>query len=335
MNRESTRVLCLSVHYYRVSAFFSHARGNETTDSIHLTFRLYSQDRFMNPGPAPRPPVTTRLNYTPAVNNVPGNASTPIMSPSNVMYTSSNSSLKDLSKNGPPSQGALAVIKEGWARVKEEGFIKGVFWNEKWLVLRETQLDFHKTTNSPKISFTITLKDVTAVTRSENYPYSFEISRLANPGSASGIGVRDAAVKTLICKLDTDDEVYEWIDRIYERCPNMGGVSNPTNFLHQVHVGFDQNTGGFVGLPPEWEKLLTNSAISQEDYKKNPQAVIEVLDFYQHKVLKKSDDGNLPLRPSYSNESSSSVSVFLSYLSLPPALEGGVRNGGHVSFARY
>jgi hypothetical protein len=33
---------------------------------------------------------------------------------------------------------------------------------------------------------------------------------------------------------------------------------------HRVHVGFDPNTGAFVGLPPEWEKLLTSSAITKE-----------------------------------------------------------------------
>lgn len=60
----------------------------------------------------------------------------------------------------------------------------------------------------------------------------------------------------------------------------MGGVSNPTNFSHAVHVGFDPQTGEFVGLPPEWSKLLNSSAITKEDYERNPQAVFEVLDFY-------------------------------------------------------
>jgi protein-serine/threonine kinase len=91
---------------------------------------------------------------------------------------------------------------------------------------------------------------------------------------------RDVPTKTITCEVKSDDEIYEWIDKIYERCPGMGGVSNPTNFSHRVHVGFDPQTGAFVGLPPEWEKLLTASAITKEDYKKNPQAVIEVLEFY-------------------------------------------------------
>jgi hypothetical protein len=58
------------------------------------------------------------------------------------------------------------------------------------------------------------------------------------------------------------------------------GVSNPTNFVHQVHVGFDPVSGAFTGMPEQWTKLLTTSAITREDYVKNPQAVLDVLKYY-------------------------------------------------------
>lgn len=233
----------------------------------------------MNPGPAPRPPQTPtqpRLNYTPAVNNIPGNMSAHSLNSAQTIHNSrSQTSLTEVARRETgASGGALSVIKEGTALVKEEGFVSGLMFSKKYLVLRERQLDFHKASNSTKLSFTIHLKDVTHVTRSEQ-GMAFEITRLQN-----GSTPRDGPTKTVICKVDTDDEVYSWIDNIYERCPNMGGVSNPTNFSHKVHVGFDQKSGAFVGLPPEWERLLTNSAISKEDYKKNPKAVIEVLNFY-------------------------------------------------------
>jgi hypothetical protein len=64
------------------------------------------------------------------------------------------------------------------------------------------------------------------------------------------------------------------------------GVSNPTNFTHKVHVGFDPLSGGFTGLPDEWAKLLNASAITKEDYAKNPQAVIEVLEFYSKETAR-------------------------------------------------
>ncbi|CAG8436827.1 22207_t:CDS:2 [Rhizophagus irregularis] len=64
-----------------------------------------------------------------------------------------------------------------------------------------------------------------------------------------------------------------------ERSP-LSGVSNPTNFVHNVHVGFDPVSGMFTGMPEQWTKLLTASAITKEDYEKDPQAVYEVLEFY-------------------------------------------------------
>lgn len=233
-----------------------------------------------------------RLNLTPAISNIPGNMSAMSLSPGG--YNGSTTSLTNLVGEKVGSGGSLSVVKEGFARVKMDGMLSFV-WTEKYLILRENQLDFHKTYNSPKISFSISLREVTNVTRSETYPLSFEITRLSSAAAGA-----PGAPKTVICKVDTDDQIYAWIDSIYERCPGMGGVSNPTNFSHQVHVGFDPVTGAFLGLPPEWEKLLTNSAISKEDYSKNPTAVIEVLNFYTEKLVK----GGQASNNSYANMSS-------------------------------
>ena len=173
--------------------------------------------------------------------------------------------------------GGVAILKEGPARCKD-----GLMFKQRYLVLRAFQLDFQKSQDG-KVSSSIQLKDVTNVCRSENTRLSFEITRVANAGIAPGASpaaIRELPQKTVICQLATDDEIYDWIDAIYSRCPGMGGVSNPTNFSHRVHVGFDPVNGSFVGLPTEWERLLTASAITKEDYKKHPQAVIEVLEFY-------------------------------------------------------
>lgn len=175
-------------------------------------------------------------------------------------------------------QGGVAVIKEGWASVKEgKNFISP--WKQKWLILRKEALDFHKT-DGGKLAYQIVLKDVLGVSRVEAAGTIFEIKRTLN-GSSNNPGDDDGqGSKTLQIKVKGDDELYDWIDFIYARCPGMGGVSNPTNFSHSVHVGFDPQTGEFVGLPPEWSKLLNSSAITKEDYERNPQAVFEVLEFY-------------------------------------------------------
>ncbi|KAF2488599.1 Pkinase-domain-containing protein [Lophium mytilinum] len=248
---------------------------------------VYSRDQFMNPGPAPRPPTDRpRLALTPNTNNLPGNMSgLSLQSPG---FNNSSTSLLQRTQS-EKSMGTYQVVKDGWAKVKDEGLFKGMIWSDKFLVLREFQLDFMKSNNSPKVSFTIQLRDVTSVTRSDNFPFSFEISRTTNTSNGAS-PPRDAPTKVITCKVNTDDEVYSWIDSIYQRCPSMGGVSNPTNFTHRVHVGFDPTTGAFVGLPVEWEKLLTASAITKDDYAKNPKAVLEVLEFYTEKLVKRADD---------------------------------------------
>lgn len=35
-------------------------------------------------------------------------------------------------------------------------------------------------------------------------------------------------------------------------------ISKPTHFEHRVHAGYDTKTGKFVGLPPQWEQLISN-----------------------------------------------------------------------------
>lgn len=175
------------------------------------------------------------------------------------------------------SNGENTVVKHGQAKVKEEGagFMKQ-FWNERFLVLREKQLDFLKSEAATKVAMTIYLKEVSNVTRSDSYPYSVELTKEDN--------------KIWILKFDTDNDVYSWIDSIYGRCPSMGGVSHPTGFSHRVHVGFDPVTGGFVGLPVEWERLLKGSALTKDDMAKNPQAVMEVLQFYSDKMVPRAQD---------------------------------------------
>ncbi|KAK2776719.1 Protein kinase [Onygenales sp. PD_12] len=247
---------------------------------------VYGREQFMNPGPAPRPPVDRpRVNTSSStISNAPttfgqmslNSPSTPTLS---VFPNSSQLSLSQ-TKTNLSSMGGVTVIKEGYVRCKEDKFLAS--WNQRYLILREFRLDFLKN-ETGKVVLSIQLSNVTGVTRSEDSKMAFEITRIANPkdaNSRNAIITRDVPTKTITCEVKNDDEIYEWIDKIYERCPGMGGVSNPTNFSHRVHVGFDPQTGAFVGLPAEWEKLLSTSAITKEDYKKNPQAVIEALEFY-------------------------------------------------------
>ncbi|CAG9826234.1 unnamed protein product [Diabrotica balteata] len=59
-------------------------------------------------------------------------------------------------------------------------------------------------------------------------------------------------------------------------------ISYPTNFEHTVHVGFDPVSGEFTGMPEAWSRLLMNSNISKQEQKNNPQAVLDVLNWYDN-----------------------------------------------------
>uniref|UniRef100_A0A8D3B1C6 non-specific serine/threonine protein kinase n=1 Tax=Scophthalmus maximus TaxID=52904 RepID=A0A8D3B1C6_SCOMX len=63
-------------------------------------------------------------------------------------------------------------------------------------------------------------------------------------------------------------------------------ISPPSDFEHTIHVGFDAVTGEFtvsfhcLGMPEQWARLLQTSNITKSEQKKNPQAVLDVLKFY-------------------------------------------------------
>ncbi|KAM7220755.1 Pkinase domain containing protein [Rhypophila decipiens] len=249
---------------------------------------IYTSGQFMNPGPAPRPPTDKpRLGLTPNT-NLPGSMSNlSLRSPASSTYSGSTIALPiSRQSSANDGMGGVAIIKQGWANVKES---KNLFnpWKNKFLILRKESLDFHKAEGS-KVAYTLYLKDVINVGRVEAAGAIFEIKRHKD-GASTSPGEDDSGVRTLQIRVKADDELYEWVDFIYARCPGMGGVSNPTNFSHAVHVGFDPQTGEFVGLPPEWSKLLNSSAITKEDYERNPQAVFEVLDFYSD-LTKRADN---------------------------------------------
>ncbi|VVC27668.1 CRIB domain,Protein kinase, ATP binding site,p21 activated kinase binding domain,Serine/threonine-protein [Cinara cedri] len=69
-------------------------------------------------------------------------------------------------------------------------------------------------------------------------------------------------------------------------CEDKPEISYPTNFEHTMHVGFDAHTGEFTlpykGMPEAWTRLLITSNISKQEQKKNPQAVLDVLNWFDN-----------------------------------------------------
>ncbi|THH17681.1 hypothetical protein EW146_g3185 [Bondarzewia mesenterica] len=169
-----------------------------------------------------------------------------------------------------------SIIRSGPVGFKEDTFASWI-WREKFLVLKEQSLSIHKNespstcpptdighTGSSLPQNIIQLRDLSNIERTDLKPYCLLL---------------ETKDKRYYLALKGDEELYGWQDDIYSRSP-LSGVSNPTNFVHKVHVGFDPVSGAFTGMPEQWSKLLTKSAITREDYQRDPQAVLDVLEFY-------------------------------------------------------
>jgi protein-serine/threonine kinase len=212
-----------------------------------------------------------------SLNNSMSNMS--IASPVSSTYSGSTIALpiSRQASNTFDGSGGVSIIKQGYVGLPSKNPFQQ--WKSRYLILRQDILDFHKNENGKGL-YKIQLSDVISVDRvpDDNGDPVFEIRRNLTNSYPGPPGDDENGVRSLRICVKTDDELYEWIDCIYARCP--GGVSNPSNFSHAVHVGFNPQTGQFTGLPEEWTRLLNSSAITKEDVEKNPQAVFEVLDFY-------------------------------------------------------
>ncbi|KAF2680896.1 Pkinase-domain-containing protein [Lentithecium fluviatile CBS 122367] len=72
--------------------------------------------------------------------------------------------------------------------------------------------------------------------------------------------------------------------------PRRPTISTPTNPMHVTHVSIDNETGEFTGLPKEWQRMLQQNGITEQEQKQHPQAVMDVVTFYKDNAEKNGDD---------------------------------------------
>ncbi|KAI9795252.1 MAG: signal transducing kinase of the PAK [Piccolia ochrophora] len=72
--------------------------------------------------------------------------------------------------------------------------------------------------------------------------------------------------------------------------PRRINISHPENPVHVTHVGYDNRTGQFTGLPKEWQRMLQESGITRKEQEQNPQTIMDIVTFYKD-TQGKGDDG--------------------------------------------
>ena len=125
------------------------------------------------------------------------------------------------------SSTTTVVRKRGYLLLKDSG-IRSFIWSRKFLQLRDQMVTIHKNEQTYQALGIILLRDVEKVERNDLKEFAFSVI------------TRDKSYN-FACENDT--ELYSWIEEIYSRSPV--GFSTPTNFSHNVHVGFDPISGKF------------------------------------------------------------------------------------------
>ena len=72
--------------------------------------------------------------------------------------------------------------------------------------------------------------------------------------------------------------------RLFQKKRKRIDISEPQNFEHRFHTGYDSKTGKFLGLPPQWEALLGIERESQ----KRPKPIVDPEIITQVSPLRKS-----------------------------------------------
>ncbi|WFD28370.1 non-specific serine/threonine protein kinase [Malassezia nana] len=89
------------------------------------------------------------------------------------------------------------------------------------------------------------------------------------------VGGTPRTIKSMI------DGLVHSVNDAFGGTPKRPEISIPYDPVHLTHVGVDASTGEFIGLPRQWQILLQHSGITRQEQEQNPQAVMDIVAFYQ------------------------------------------------------
>lgn len=196
-----------------------------------------------------------------------GSTSTP--NPANRQHTRSGS--LDLSK----------AIKRGWGVVHEQGVVRP--WKRRTMVLHQDCFNFFNIDDDDQILYTIHVNDVLRISsvRTTSIP-TFEIRFRPSSASTSPAEKVSPNLAILHVRLLNDEHLRCWLKHIAPLCPQIRGISSPSNFVHRRRIAFDWDTCSFIDMPREWIALLNRTKVKPSDYAKDPQAILNYIEIYDY-----------------------------------------------------
>ncbi|KAK0527281.1 hypothetical protein OC842_004923 [Tilletia horrida] len=205
--------------------------------------------------PSPQPPRPLRsntsgadtfptINTTGANTGMMGGGPTSAGLPTPTSYSAQNSPHLASASTGSPLDASYGSTSQ-----------PGTYDNSDW-----------SSSNAPGSASTVRLRD-RAGSASKGPEYSY-----ATTGGGGGQG-RNTLKSVFGGFVNSMSDVFSQQKKIE--------ISHPYDPVHLTHVGFNSDTGEFTGLPREWQQLLQDSGISKQDQEANPQAVMDIVAFYQ------------------------------------------------------
>ncbi|XBW38458.1 hypothetical protein QEN19_004046 [Hanseniaspora menglaensis] len=183
------------------------------------------------------------------------------------------------------------IIHKQLISFKDDGILS-FLWQRRYITINNDSILIYKYVQDNDFILKIKIKNITSI----------NLNGATNGNNVSLEITFDTNNKTVIISTKDGKELKTWNDLILNNMKkshlstgsnvtvisngsgsisNSNNVSKPSNFTHKVHIGFDSETGNFVGMPLNWEKLLKHSRITGEDWNQDSRAVMQVLKFYQ------------------------------------------------------
>ncbi|KAH0311376.1 serine/threonine protein kinase, partial [Aureobasidium melanogenum] len=120
---------------------------------------------------------------------------------------------------------------------------------------------------------------------------SFRLTRNnSSAGPMDSLSPRPESSKRLSDELKAKKKSGFSISSLF-KSPGRPTISAPENPVHITHVGVDNRTGEFTGLPREWQNILASAGISEQEQKRDPKAIVDIVTFYKENAEKNPEDG--------------------------------------------